>query len=546
MDSKRAPCWVTVLVLGAIIAINGGPVVVADGVEPTSPVPFQVRLTSDVGDVEVEYGLVVNHANTIEHNATLIPPPGNYSRGTMIVGMFASLDPKTPGAYEVYATNSTGNIPLANTMRGGAVGHDSGMCLYRWVTTDFRTYQGGACTLWVPSDGLGDIKTITRDDATGLYYLIWWGPGIYNGDVPDGGSPYLMTSTDHGTSWSPPTHVAGLDHYNPNNTTIHTKDDINLLYQPAASGHTGLVDCQLFWQKSAPTPNPPYCDNGGCDKRRVLGSMQADDDTGTTWHYTGFTRLPGVDVDDPPELQFYRMRPSLVPGTGGSRVFAHVLLYAPSPYIGPAYGRQPNDCSLTHQQCHGPHMYEEWWTLAAGASAANMTAWRRPARFTRMAPENAYLFAQPGMVGTGADTQMVWVGSGEVYTLPLHRDVGLWAPANTRVRVPAFDLSRATAATLLFINADAHWGPPLLQGGCDETCAAYVLAELEDADGNVIEGYDRTHFNPIMDANAVNLPLRWNNSTQLPLGHGNVTVKVWFRAAKVYAVYLGDSFNPAF
>ena len=114
------------------------------------------------------------------------------------------------------------------------------------------------------------------------------------------------------------------------------------------------------------------------------------------------------------------------------------------------------------------------------------------------------------------------------------------------MKVPAFDLSKATESTQLWINADAKWGPLLPQGGCDETCAAYVLVELEDTSGNVIEGYNRTAFNPIMDQDGINLPLRWRNSTKLPIGHGEVVVKVWFRAARVYAVYLGDAFQPPF
>ena len=133
-----------------------------------------------------------------------------------------------------------------------------------------------------------------------------------------------------------------------------------------------------------------------------------------------------------------------------------------------------------------------------------------------------------------------------MFTLPLHRGVGLYSPANARVKVPGFDLSQATNVTQLFINADAAWGPPLPQGGCDETCAAYVLVELEDADGKIIDGYDRARFTPIMGQDGINLPLQWNNSTRLPVGHGNVTAKIWFRAARVYAVYLGDSFDPAF
>lgn len=504
-------------------------------VAATCGAAFESRLLADVADVAVEYGLVVNHANTIERDTAFAPPPGNYSTGTMIVAMFRSLE--VPGSYEIYSTNSTGNIPLL---------HGQGMCVYRWLTADFRTYTGGDCTLWLSSDGLGDVKTITRDDAAAKYYMIVWGapaPGA------NGGSPYLYTSADSGRTWQGPSYAAGLDHYNPPNTTIHAKDDINMLYQPGV----GLIDLQLFWQKNATIPGG-YCDNGGCDKRRVLGSMVSPGGSGLAWNFTGQVRIPGLDENDPPELQFYRSRPFLVPGTRGARVFAHTLLYAPSPFINLEYGRQPPEgggaCKDPPNQhwCHGPHMYEEWWTLAHGASAADLSnrSWRRPARFTKMAPENAYLFAQPGLVGRGSATKMIWVGSGETYTLPLHRAVGLYAPANARVRVPAFDLSNATASTTMMLNADAQWGAKLPQGGCDETCAAYVLVELEDEHGQVIAGYDRTSFNPIMDRDAINLPLQWNNSSLLPVGHANVTAKIWFRAARVYAVYVGQTFDPGF
>ena len=73
----------------------------------------------------------------------------------------------------------------------------------------------------------------------------------------------------------------------------------------------------------------------------------------------------------------------------------------------------------------------------------------------------------------------------------------------------------------------------------------WYVTEDDHQPGNIIEGYSRASFNPIMNQSALNIPLLWNNSSRLPLGHGNVTVKVWFRAAKVYAVYLGETFNPA-
>ena len=388
--------------------------------------------------------------------------------------------------------------------------------------------------------GLGDIKTIARNDDSGKYYLLFWGPDS-SGSWSNGGTPLLYTSTDAGNSWQGPTATDGLlcrveDRF-------HCKDDINFVFQPGF----GLVDFQLFWEKNSTIPGG-YCDQK-CDQRRVLGTLVAGDDSGTTWNYSGFMRLPGTpEENDPPELQFYRSRPFVVPGTRGTRVFSHTLLYAPSPFVAPTYGRQPPACD-SPGMCHGPHMYEEWWTLARGQAASNLSrsAWRRPARLTKMAPENAYLFAQPGLVGSGANLKMIWIDSGAVFSLPLHRAVGLYAPANARVIVrPAFNLKSATASTKLWMNADAHWGAPLVQGGCDETCAAYVLVELLDSSGNVIDGYNHTQFDAIMDQDAINIPLTWNNSSQLPLDKGEIQVKIWFRAARVYAVYLGDDFNPAY
>ena len=155
-----------------------------------------------------------------------------------------------------------------------------------------------------------------------------------------------------------------------------------------------------------------------------------------------------------------------------------------------------------------------------------------------------------------------WTWSGSAAgqcSLPLHRAVGVWSPANARVRVrPPFDLSGATAASKLWLNADAHWGPKLPQGGCDETCAAYVLVELEDSEtGKVIEGYDRSRFNPIMDEDGINLPLRWNNSTKLRGGNvqsslvraAKCTVFTWatssIRATRVTATSFSSLGNGA-
>jgi hypothetical protein len=412
-----------------------------------------------------------------------------------------------------------------------------GMCLHRWTTADFKSYGGGhTCLLWVGKTGLSDIKTLARDDDTGKYYLLYW--SLH-------GIGRLYTSTTAGQKWVGPRTVSFSNP--PKATNLHPKDDINFVWQKGF----GLVNMQIFWERNLPTTPGGYCDNGGCNSRRVIGSMKTPDgnNAGVSWSYSGSVRVPSADEQDPPELQFYRIRPFVMPGTQGARVFAHTLLYAPSPWINKQYGRQPSMCQsgADAHNCHGPHMYEEWWTLQRGASPADVStkSWRRPARFTKMAPENAYLFAQPGTAGTGAATKLVWVGSGAVYTLPLHRGVGIYAPANARVKVqPAFSLQGATADTRLFLNADAKWGAKLPAGGCDETCAAYVLAELQDDQGNTVKGYDHKSFDAIMDQDGINLPLTWNGSARLPTNLKHVVVKLWFRAAKIYGIYLGDSFNP--
>ena len=76
------------------------------------------------------------------------------------------------------------------------------------------------------------------------------------------------------------------------------------------------------------------CDNGGWNsggtnppskpQRRILGTIKATDPSGMNWTSCGRYLQPDP-VTDPPELQFYRIRPSLVPGTESTRVWAHIL-----------------------------------------------------------------------------------------------------------------------------------------------------------------------------------------------------------------------------
>eukprot|EP01049_Picozoa_sp_SAG25_P012303 SAG25_NODE_1641_length_2636_cov_1.946393_2_plen_151_part_00 len=132
--------------------------------------------------------------------------------------------------------------------------------------------------------------------------------------------------------------------------------------------------------------NALHCRSGGCDRRRVVSAKTSHD--GAQWSADLGLVVP--DSDDPPELEFYRIRPFYVGGT--SRIAAHVLQYAPAPsqrILGTAYGRHPSMCvkvktpgggpdTSNGSLCHGPHLYEEWWLGPASGDAAQTTGWRRP------------------------------------------------------------------------------------------------------------------------------------------------------------------------
>jgi hypothetical protein len=486
---------------------------------------LQIELTADVADVQHDFGVYFARVSPLIKDPSLAAPPGDYATGAMVLATFRSLS--TAGTYEIYTANTTGNIPLPPKKTENA--EDSGMiCVFRWTTDNFVQYQGGNCVLLLPVTGLSSVKSITRDDNTGLYYLAMW--------HEDKVSMYL--SSNSGIQWNGPHPTHGLHPFKQGN--FDSKDDTNLMWSPI----DGLVNLQIFWQKNQKIPFP---DNGGNDQRRVIGSMRSSDASGKYWSFTGQTLLPN-DSSDPPELQFYRIRPYFVPGTEGQRVFAHCLLYAPGPFIkNSSYGRRPPMCqSANPTWCHGPHMYEALWTKAASTNVSDMSAssWRRPADLTTPFAFNHYLFGQPVMCSAAAcgSWKEVFIGGGVVFSLPMHRSVGLFAPANGH-----FTLKRSFTAgsgDSLFVNANVEWGPKLREYGCDEGCAPYLGVELHDASsGDILAGYSFDDCDTVLDLNSVAIPVTWHGSQSLPSGK-SFTVKVMFRAATIYAVYVGGAVTP--
>ena len=209
-------------------------------------------------------------------------------------------------------------------------------------------------------------------------------------------------------------------------------------------------------------------------------------------------------------------------------------------------------------ECHGPHLYEEWW-VAGVSDAANTSAWRRSHRRTKAAPRDAFLMAQP----VGYADSMLWVGStGSVYTLPQFRIAGLYAPANGEISTQAFTMPTAP----LSVNADVHWDGMLNTSydgirGCDEGCAAYLFASVLDAvTGIELPGYGVNESIVQMDVDGLRLPLLWrtksnasdyiasNTTSATPanedqdvvgttaLAGRRVQLRLYFRDATIYAV----------
>ena len=101
--------------------------------------------------------------------------------------------------------------------------------------------------------------------------------------------------------------------------------------------------------------------------------------------------------EDPPEMEFYRLRPFYVGDTG--RLAGHATQYAPSPaemnnisnygYWGPycANASAPGGFNMCHKghgygKMHGPHMMEEWWVGgAAQKGPEDLHGWARSVTF---------------------------------------------------------------------------------------------------------------------------------------------------------------------
>lgn len=488
------------------------------------------------------HGRVTSVAHQAIHMPNFSGPPCNWEKGDNVFAAFRVLGSST---YEVFVWQGRGGIPLVGNNIVNEVN------ITRFTTDDFVLWSRPVVVLNIP--GGGSPKSISRDEATGRYLFA---------HVGSDGGVYVYAS--HGTPTSPNSFFPEkIDKNGTLLASFYDHDDVNLIWD---APNKRWVDMQIMLQVYDKT----MCDNVGkpsSEVRRVVtsrvssngvdwtGDLGCKNDTNKRNPYhcqeaiSEYTMVPSRE--DPPELEFYRIRPFVV----GQNYMAHTLLYAPSPkevIAASGYGRHPKSCKPEPSLsccCHGPHMYEEWWIGPRVDQDITLSAnWRRPFFDTKAFPgHDHYAMAQPllfeGPVGrelASSDHDAVfhiWVSNAQVYGLPKHRISGLYAAANGAFSTPPFALPGEDH--YIYINANVSW--PSHHGdhsgnpeGCDEGCAAYLMAELLDTNGNVFPGYSRDQC-IILNHDGLELPLQWKGAIPL-LGGTAVTLRVYFRDSIIYSV----------
>ena len=269
----------------------------------------------------------------------------------------------------------------------------------RYTTHDFMNYTAPVTVLYLPNgsgpspggenDGyIWTAKSMDRDDRGRYLFIAFYGDVAMSFASSDGRTANSFEPTSSGGSF--------MDH-----------DDTNIIWSRASKQWVDIQITGVPW----PTPdtNCPrnLSDNGGCSTCRVITTRTSKN--GVAWspdagckkcgapgtpsspnptsrcHCTEINESGLIRPDpvaDPPELQFYRMRPFYLAESG--RLAAHTLQYAASPaemnavakygYWGPYCSNATTGgfymCHKGHGygRMHGPHVMEEWFV--SGASQA--------------------------------------------------------------------------------------------------------------------------------------------------------------------------------
>jgi len=219
------------------------------------------------------------------------------------------------------------------------------------------------------------------------------------------------------------------------------------------------------------------------------------------------------DADDPPDLEFY---------SGNAfwyhdRAYMMVLNYAASPML-------PGK--------HGEELDNELWTSTDGLK------WERPARGVNVngAFRDSMKRIDAGIMVINGKLQ--WLTNTELIGLPEDRISGANAVANGEFSTKPFAMPDGD----LLLNAAV---PSLDRPWQRCTPQPYLMAEVRDAKGAVIPGFERDKFviwdgtsSPTRDiqVDTTDMPLMWNGVSARKLAGRKISLRFYFGGSTIYAV----------
>jgi hypothetical protein len=300
------------------------------------------------------------------------------------------------------------------------------------------------------------------------------------------------------------------------NPVYYGQDAFHVMWDPKSGDY-------LCYQVNFQSWNKKYPDNAQ-QGRRVITIRRSHDGTAWTPQWNDWTLGPDFpkeltltpDANDPVDLEFYWFTPFPYQ----DRYIGIVSLYEPGPAkVNPRNPDKPG--------AHGPYLGYEWWL------STDAIHWRRPY-------QNQYLGLEPG--DTSVFEQGVFrappgdpiLANGELlfdgtWGVKEDRIAGAATGPNAEFSTHPFTMPAAP----LLLNATARWvgqkEPIFLQR------QAYVMAELLDAEGRTIPGYEKDNC-CFGDVDKPDLPLVWAGKTGSTLTGRTVQLRFYFRNARIYAV----------
>ncbi len=349
----------------------------------------------------------------------------------------------------------------------------------RCATQDGKTFSEEESVLSLVNPDWQGFVNIVHRPTDGKLFLFSYSAG----------NLYVYESVD-GKKWDKLTEKAYVAH-----------DAMNIVWFPP-------MQLMLNYQVALQKYEKRYPDNIGGDLRRVLSFKTSQD--GVTWESYSPPFLNGEkymvpDEQDPVDLEFYR---SIAFPTQGR----YAMLV--QDYIAPP--AEANSRRKTTK--HGPRSEVEWAISPDGLN------WNRPFRDMDATAAVGSLPVQGPLIRDGM--LRFYERDRVISSIPEGRIFYVTGRGNCEFSTPVF----AMPVSGLTLDANVAYSP--VEG---ETGRKYLMAELRDAEGQVISGYEREKcLFENQDGRA--LPLVWDGKTGGELQGRNVQLRLYFRDAQVYSV----------